>query len=201
MKRFILLLTVMVSVCSASAQRDSMFDDAYRFVFYAVLEGCFDDGLTTGDAAQILLKGEGQGYSHFIYACPICTPALHALEVYRSRPAHFFGLKSGASTFGGGLSGEVQKQLYSKKPEDRLTAINTLVQGWTAKRMKLLRLTDQERADLQKVLEKRREEGMKSLKQAEREPERFNASAFAEVKQCAFCNAACGMSLKPAGRK
>src|SRR5262245_43577757 len=66
--------------------------DAHRFIFYAVLEGCFEDGLATEDAAQILLRKENEPYAHFVYACPVCTPTIHALEVYRSRPARFYSL-------------------------------------------------------------------------------------------------------------
>src|SRR4051794_39483423 len=78
------------------------FDDGYRFIFYAVQEGCYESGLSTEDVSQILLKDAKATnlYSHFVYACPVCTPTIHALEAYRSRPSRFYAMKSPATTFG-----------------------------------------------------------------------------------------------------
>ena len=194
------LIALALSAPSSRAEKD--FDDGYRFIFYAVLDGCFEDGISTEDVSQILKGGEKGAYSHFIYACPICTPTIHALEVYRSRPAHFYSLKSGASTFGPGLTPDLKKQLYSAKPEDRLAAINALMQGWISRRMSLLKLSEQERTQLKMKLEAMRKKGMEALKvMAAGDPAKFKMSAFANVQQCAVCNGACGMKLKPdAGR-
>ncbi|MDB6026512.1 MAG: hypothetical protein JWM68_2735 [Verrucomicrobiales bacterium] len=180
------------------------FDDAHRFVFYAVLEGSYEDGLSTEDVSQILLKEEKDKYhyAHFVYACPLCTPTIHALEAYQSRPKQFYGMKKQGSTFGSGLSAELKQQLYSAKPEDRLAAINTLIQGWVAKRISLLRLTDQERTQLQTSLEKLRKIGMDRLKGNLNDLKtggsaHYPVSAFTTIQQCAVCNGACGLKLKP----
>jgi hypothetical protein len=187
---------------TSPSPRAADFDDAHRFIFYAVLEGCFEDGLSTEDASQILQRREKESYFHFIYACPICMPTIHALEIYRSRPSHFFGLKSGASTFGSGLTPDLKKQLHSDKPEDRLAAINELMQGWISKRMSLLKLSDAERTQLKAKLEEMRKKGMGSLKHLEAsDSAAFRMSAFKNVRQCAVCNGACGLKLEPdAGR-
>ena len=200
---FVLLVGIIVLAFTAPSSRaEKDFDDAHRFIFYAVLEGCFEDGISTEDVSQILKGGEKGAYSHFIYACPICTPTIHALEVYRSRPAHFYSLKSGASTFGPGLTPDLKKQLYSAKPEDRLAAINALMQGWISRRMSLLKLSEQERTQLKTKLEEMRKKGTEMLKGLEAsDPEKFKMSAFVNVQQCAVCNGACGVKLKPdAGR-
>jgi hypothetical protein len=61
-----------------------------------------------------------------------------------------------------------------------------------------LRLTDPEKTQLKQNLEKMRQEGMKMLKKFKNaDPERSKMSAFAEVQQCAVCNGACCMKLKP----
>ena len=190
------LITLTLALSSLRAAGD--FDDAHRFIFYAVLEGCYEDGLSTEDVSQILLPGNKGQFAHFIYACPICTPTIHALETYRSRPPHFYGLKTPATTFGPGLETELRKQLYSEKPETRLTAINTLMQGWVSKRMSLLNLSDQGRAQLQSKLQEMRKKGNSYLKGAEAsDPGAFKMSAFANVRQCAVCNGACSLKLQP----
>jgi hypothetical protein len=199
MKKYFLLIAGLLSLAlntTAASAKD--FDDNYRFIFYAVLEGCYEDGIATTNVDHILLVNTNVGYVHFVYACPICTPTIHALEAYRSRPKHFAELKTRATTFGPGLSEEQIKKLYSDRPSDRLEVINGLMQTWISRRMAELRLTDAEKAELKQNLEKMRQEGMKMLKQFQNgDPERFKMSAFAEVQQCAVCNGACCMKLKP----
>ncbi len=172
--------------------------EAHRFVFYSILEGCFEDGLSTEDVAQILSKDDQGRYAHFIYACPLCTPVIHALEVYQTRPAHFYSDKSGASTFGSGLTPDFKQRLYNGQPAERLAVINILVDRWVSRRKSLLRLSEPEQAHLQKTLEAMRQAGMESLKRwAAMEPAKFKMSAFASVQECAVCNGACGIMLKP----
>src|SRR2546428_4879514 len=79
---------------------DSDFDDTSRFIFYSVLEGLYEDGLSNKDVEQILMKKEKQSYFHFIRACPICTATIRALEAYRVRPEYLYTSKPSVSTFG-----------------------------------------------------------------------------------------------------
>ena len=196
------LFTLAFGVASTQAQKD--FDEAYRFIFYAVQEGCYEDGLSNGDVAQILLRDDKTKYhyAHFIYACPVCTPTIHALEAYQSRPEHFYAMKSPATTFGPGLGADLGKKLYSQKPEDRLEAINSLMQRWISRRTTMLRLSDKERAELQSTLEKMRKKEKGYLQNWETDRgSTYPISAFTNVHQCAVCNGACGMALQPAAKK
>ncbi|MBI3818234.1 MAG: hypothetical protein HY286_06045 [Planctomycetes bacterium] len=62
-------------------------DSVSQFIFYAVLEGCYQDGLTTQAAESLVrLDAESGQPKNFIYACPICMPAFDALRVYKTRP-------------------------------------------------------------------------------------------------------------------
>jgi hypothetical protein len=199
LKPFALALFLFATLLPSRAAAD--FGEAHRFVFYAVLEGCYEDGLSNQDVSQILLHEKGKGlYSHFVYGCPLCTPTIHALEAYRNRPDHFYGLKTTNNTFGLGLTGEVKTELYSSKPEDRLAAINTLVQRWVSKRMTSLRLTDVEQTKLKNELSQMRDKGSNylkgSLKQQDANHPANSMSAFQNVQQCAVCNGACGLNLK-----
>ena len=90
-------LAVGVRWCVGGEVEPGYFTPTYRLVFYAVLEGCFEDGLTDADVNQILLKEKPDThyYEHFIYACPVCMPTMHALETYRQRPRSFWNENSG----------------------------------------------------------------------------------------------------------
>src|SRR5713101_4867730 len=117
---------------------DSEIDDTSRFIFYSVLEGLYEDGLSNKDVEQILMKKEKQSYFHFISACPICTATVRALEAYRVRPEYLYISKPSVSTFGPGLSPWLREQLYSDDPRQRLSAINTLVKTWMNRRIKTM---------------------------------------------------------------
>lgn len=172
------------------------FDEAHQFIFFAVLEGLYQDGLTNGDVNQILKRDEKGGMEHFIYGCPICHPAIHALEGYQSRPNRFSGLKSSCSNFGSGLNETGKKNLYSVKPEERLTAVNSLILSWTARRMSQLNWPPERMAALKASLDQKRQQGMKVLETQTSVPEwKARYAAFAKVGACPACNAAVGLKL------
>jgi hypothetical protein len=172
-------------------------DGTSRFIFYAVIEGLYEDGLSNEDVAQILMRKEKQSYFHFIYACPICTPTIWALETYRMRPERFYGLKMRGSTFGQGLPEDLKKQLYSEDANQRLIAINTLVQKWMKRRIAAMNLSKSERSVLVKALEQKRRDGMNVLKIFREEKHLAeNAPAYVDLEECAVCNGAVGKVMK-----
>ena len=179
-------------------RRGELWDQTQKFIFYAVLEGCYEDGLNTNDIAQVLMTTEKGAYMHFVYSCPVCTPTIHALEAYRSRPNRFNGLKTSANTFGVGLDYETHRQLNSAKVEERMVALNTLVQRWIARRITSLRLTVAERTKLQKDLEAKRKQGTRALERFKKDAgfSFYVTPAFLRLNECAVCNGAVGEKLK-----
>ena len=185
----------------------SDIDDTSRFIFYSVLEGLYEDGLSNEDVNQILMKKENQSYFHFIYSCPICGPTIWALEAYRSRPERFYGLKKVGSTFGHGLPDSLHQKLYSEDSNQRLIAINTLVMKWISRRMNTMHLSDEDRANLLKALEQKRKAGMEALesfRRLEHGPD-FGvaqaAPAYVDLEECAVCNGAVGKVMKLSSTK
>ena len=178
------------------------FDGTTRFIFYSVLEGLYEDGVSNGDVNQILLKRENESYFHFIYACPVCTSTIWALQRYRSRPEDFYSLKTDASTFGPSLSKDLRIQLYSDNPHQRLTAINSLVKKWMTQRMDQMNLSGKARRNLEKELEKKRQAGMDGLKafrrheHGEKAGPEVMAPAYVDLDECAVCNGAVGKVMK-----
>jgi hypothetical protein len=202
----IALCLLLVSSLTGLAQTEEKrgFDDTTRFIFYSVLEGCYEDGLTNQEVDQILLKKEKQSYYHFVYACPICSATIWALEAYRGRPNAFYSLKEGhGATFGPGLSPAQHAQLFSNNTRTRLALINSLVKDWMARRMLALRLTDPEREALLADLGKKRDQGMRYLESFRKDGDSFYAPAYFEsdVDECAVCNGAVGKPMKLPGDK
>ena len=140
------------------------FDPAHRFLFHAVLEGCYEDGLSDADVGRLLSReADGKTLSHFVYGCPVCIPVVHALEAYQSRPRHFSSMKSGSNTFGHGLPETTRRQLNSTDPEARFAVVHQLVHDWTVRRIELERLNPTEKQKLHDQLEGMRKEGMLRL--------------------------------------
>ena len=197
----IITLSIAVSTRAQSGEKPEI-DETSRFIFYSVVEGLYEDGVSNKDVDQILMKKEKHGYFHFIYSCPVCGATIWALEAYRGRPEQFYGLKREGSTFGDGLSAELQKQLYSDNPQTRLVAINTLMQTWMERRMKAMNLSSKDRATLLEALEKKRKEGMDALESFRKREHGPNfgvaeaAPAYVDLQECAVCNGAAGKPMK-----
>ena len=60
--------------------------ESTQFLFLSVLDGLYQDGVSTEDVERILLRAEKQAYTHFIHSCPVCAPVVWALAAYRARP-------------------------------------------------------------------------------------------------------------------
>jgi len=200
----LILVSFLFPGLSSNAQVDDGRDATSRFIFFSVLEGLYEDGVSNQDVDQILMKKDKQCYYHFIYACPICTATIWALQAYRSRPEAFYSLKSGrGATFGPGLSDAQHQQLYSKDPHQRLAAINALVRDWMARRMDRMNLSQKDREELTKGLEKARQQGMEDLKSFRANSEQgspngieYYAPAYTDITECAVCNGAVGKPMK-----
>ena len=198
--RAVRALAVLAWLCTRlsthGAALPSEFDPAHRFLFDAVLEGCYEDGLSDADVGRLLShEADGGGLTHFVYACPVCTPVVHALEAYQSRPRHFSSLKSGANTFGSGLAESIRRQLNSADPEARFAAVHQLVHDWTLRRIELQRLNATEKKDLQDRLEAMRKEGMLHLADYRKSPPPGGViSSYLRKNDCPSCN---GATLRP----
>ncbi|MDF1858900.1 MAG: hypothetical protein P1U87_01730 [Verrucomicrobiales bacterium] len=147
---------------------EGFYPEAHRFVFFAVLEGCFTDGLIEEDLDWILSADENgvrDGFANFIISCPLCGPAGDAFELYAERKISSKQIikRSSYRTFGPGLEDEVKAEL-AKGGQSLRDALQKLVGKWIEERIKAARLTDAEEATLRKELAEMRKEGEKALK-------------------------------------
>jgi hypothetical protein len=169
------------AVLPASGGPERRDESYHRTIFFAVLEGLYEDGVSTEDVELILRRDPKTRYlENFVYACPICNPARDAFEVYRSRPMWKYKLPH--DTFGKGLDAETHAALWSTDRAARLDAVEGLVRKWVGRRLAMMRLTADERSAYENEFAMMRKEGMSELKD----------SALADMKRCAMCDGAFG---------
>jgi hypothetical protein len=182
-----IIVTAFLVLGEARGAEPDQRPDVSRFIFFSVLEGLYEDGVPTEAVDQILARETESGpYLHFVYACPICMPALDAFRTYRARPL-FYANKAERDTFGPGLSGATLERLCSEDIGVRLQVIEELVSGWVSRRLDGMRLTSAERTEWTEAVGFARKQGMDFL---EIERRSRPGSARASVSTCAVCDAA-----------
>jgi hypothetical protein len=170
-----------------------------RLIFFAVLEGLYQDGVN-GEALELLNPGETEMWvkdqpdrTNFVYTCPICMPTFDALRLYQSRK-RFYGQKGTRySTFGQGLSESVLKQLKGS-PQERRDAIQLLIQRWVGQRLDGMSLSKTERGEIEDRLKEMKKDGEEALKRFQKNA---HGSTFTEHykgwKKCPACDGASAM--------
>jgi hypothetical protein len=182
-----MLIATTAADADKAAAKPPRFTPHHRTLFFAVFEGLYEDGLSNEDVDRILMPEQGTTQPmHFIYGCPICDPALDALRAYRARPKlHYKNLNN--DSFGQGPDPAVSKALASDDFKTRFDAIQKLIQRWVSRRLDLMRLTAQERAQWALAIADMKKKG-EAMLQAEVAAGR--AGPRAQAKGCSICNGA-----------
>lgn len=153
-------------------------------IFYAVLEGLYDEGVATADVDILLHQDPAtKQYSYFVDGCPLCTPAIDALQLYRGRPK-FHGRKEESDTFGTGLSAKEREALRGDDVPARLRVLHDFIARCLQRKLASLRLTKAESERWQLVLKEMSEKGGAMLKV---DQEQRRAGALANAKGCSVC--------------
>jgi hypothetical protein len=146
---------------------DPLRDPVGQMVFFAVLEGCFQDGVAREDIDLILPKNIDTGgvrlEEHFIWTCPLCMPVVDALRCFKER-GRFLSDKAGRDQFGNGLPAEMRNRLRSTVREEQRAALQDLVAQWVRRRIELMRLAPDERITWNAAIEARLQVGEQRLK-------------------------------------
>lgn len=156
-------------------------------IFFAVLEGLYEDGIPN-EAVEVWLRKDRETghYENFVYACPICSPALDALLLYRSRPK-FYAMKGHPDTFGPGLTPTALARITGGDAATRSEEWGRRMQGWIERRLARLRLGPEERDAWRQTFEALRKVGNGLL-------DRYRAESrpghYASMKRCPSCDAA-----------
>ncbi len=200
---------VIAMTALTSAEGDTWYKrPSSQFIFHAVLEGLYEDGVSNAVIDSIIpAKGpDGQsGFSSsFVYACPLCHPTFEAMRLYRTRD-EFMGQKNpvgvrGVDSFGKGLPKPLEDRLLSADEKIRRPALQELVQRHVSRRIERMRLTEAERDELARGIEEGRKYGEKSLKNSNEEAAKRGIKVqSATWMNCAVCEGSFGAcQTKPA---
>jgi hypothetical protein len=163
--RLLLTLAPVLLAAPAPQQRARTFEGDH-WIFFAVLEGLFTDGVPDEIVVKILEPEEKGGrYANFVYACGICNPSLEAFRAYLARHKYAYARK-GDMVGEPNLPAEVTSLLSDAAPEARRAGLHLLIQRYVQRRVDLLRLTEQERIGLMRDFTERRKQGMEMLRSA-----------------------------------
>src|SRR4051794_12452453 len=126
--------------------KDWKADPACRLVFFAVLQGLYEDGVSDEVVNNIVppdRKGREKMRHSFVLDCPLCQPTYEAFCVYQSRP-RFTG-EDKAASLGKGLPEETVKGLMSKTVSARLITLREPIKRWVEGRLVSMKLDANER--------------------------------------------------------
>ena len=166
-------------------------EEMCQFVFFAVLEGLYRDGVQNeivdaiiGDKIE---KKENKVKTHFVFRCKLCHATYEAFRTYRNRPV--FMQTKGASTFGKGADLALLKQLGSKDARTRIYSMGALVRPWIMHRIKETRKTPEEKTAMKKRFEQYAQEGANLLRTHKRAKDGFYLD-WSFYGSCQACEAA-----------
>lgn len=174
------------------------YSEAHRFVFFAVLEGCYTDGLIDEDIDLIFSKkekGHRDEFANFILGCPLCGPASDAFKRYADgiRLVQINSDKRYYTTFGQGLDPQVKAEL-AKPGQPCRDAIQGLIKKWVDARIVQMRLTEEETKTLREKLAKMRKAGENYLKTWQNEKDGNDLKKrYEDWKACPTCSGASPM--------
>ena len=155
-----------------------------RFIFFAVLEGLYEDGVPKEVVDRILQKGDR--YTHFVYACPICTPVVEAFRAFSMRGEYHYSWKDEDGAYlGRTLPEELLKTLKDPSIEVFRDGMEKLIRRFLRRRMDLLRFTADDRNAFSEAMEMGRKEGMSSL-----------PASNPGLKKCPSCEAGVGSTTQ-----
>jgi len=181
------------------------YDDVHRFVFFAVLEGCFTDGITDADLEFIIPTAENGGrkmITNFVIACPLCRPAYDAFHFYANRPHLSQPAKhTHYTTFGAGLEPAIRQQLAEPGLPCR-NAIQDLIERWVSARITKLRLNEEEEKSLRSALADKRKKGEEWLARfREGKHGEELAENYQDWENCPICSGSSPMGGSGDGRE
>src|SRR4051812_19549419 len=128
------------------AVKDWKADPACRLVFFAVLQGLYEDGVSDEVVSNIVppdKKGRDKMRHSFVLDCPLCQPAYEAFCVYQCRPR--FTSEDKPAALGAGLPEATVKGLLSKTLSTRLITLRGPIKKWVERRLVSMKLDAKER--------------------------------------------------------
>lgn len=166
-------------------------DATSQFVFFAVLEGLYRDGISTETVELIVPRKDKNSeptMENFIYTCPLCHPAYEAFRIYLCRKP-FYGQKAGSvDTFGAGLPGDMIRNLNSTEGKKKRGVIRQLIAKWVQTRLGSMNLPEKERQDWQARIKKLSDRGTEAMKRFKTGSNGdYYKNHYQDWDECAIC--------------
>jgi len=166
-------------------------EEMCQFVFFAVLEGLYRDGIQNEIVDAIIgekiLKKDDKVKTHFVFRCKLCHATYEAFRTYRNRMP--FMQAKGTSTFGKGVDLAQLKKLRSNDARTRIYAMGAMVRPWIMHRIKETRKTPEEKTAMKKQFTKYAQEGSDLLRTHKRAKDGFYLD-WSFYGSCQACEAA-----------
>jgi len=166
-------------------------EEMCQFVFFAVLEGLYRDGVQNEIVDAIIgekiVNKDDKVKTHFVFRCKLCHATYEAFRTYRNRPA--FMQTEGTSTFGKGTNLALLKKLSSNDARTRIYTMGAMVRPWIMHRIKETRKTPEEKTEMKKQFMKYAQEGADLLRTHKRAKDGFYLD-WSFYGSCQACEAA-----------
>ena len=123
-----------------------------RFLFLAVLEGLYEEGVDPALAAALIGPDR---LGHFVDKCPLCEPVRFAFETYAAHPQPRMYAFQEVET-----PAALREGLASPDRRRRLTALRDLIDRYVARKVARSALTEKGLEGLRRWLARARQAGM-----------------------------------------
>jgi hypothetical protein len=123
--------------------------EAGQFVFFAVLEGLYRDGVPN-EVVDLIVNPKREMDSTvkhvFVFQCDICHAAYEAFVLYSRRQT--FQKSGERNTFGKSFDPKILGELKSNDARTRVYALGSMIRPWIAARVDLLKLSKEKQEEL-----------------------------------------------------
>jgi hypothetical protein len=171
-------------------------DPVCKVVFFAVLEGLYEDGVSSEAADNVVGKtkdGKGEIKQTFVFACPLCHPVYEAFRAYQQRPT----FRDKGDTFGKGIDPRLETDLRARDLLTRQGALQTLVHRWVERRLNGMGLSEVQKKDWARRLEERSNQGGELLETLKQSDPWYRGWGYGFCAACRGCTDACDTLKAP----
>jgi hypothetical protein len=147
-------VALLLASCASPPPRPPTEVDRGRFLYFALLEGLWEDG-APAEALKPLLAAPRD---HFVPKCPVCTPVTQALADYANT--------TDIAVYGGrgkGFPPEIEIALRSGVRDERRRGLESLVARYVDRRFERVRMTSGERFLMKALIDEGRQDGMSMM--------------------------------------
>src|ERR1043165_2394417 len=171
-------------------------DPVCKMVFFAVLEGLYEDGVSSEAADSVVGKTKDSATEikqTFVFQCPLCHPVYEAFRLYQQRPT----FRDKGDTFGKGLEAKLERGLRDKALRTRQAALQTVVHRWVERRLTRMGLSAEEKLAWARQLGERSRQGDALLSTLRRTDPWYSSWGYGFCAACRGCTEVCNELTAP----